>query len=107
MNREEEIKYLETLQADHSRWFTQEEFDRLQELAASQRSVEAAQRQENVLENINNTITDLVGSFLYYDRKEDEDLPRGAIEHQIDSGTLTEEQIVQQFAAELKKGIEK
>jgi hypothetical protein len=40
------------------------------------------------------TIDDLVGDFLYYDRKGDEDLPRGAIE------------IAEQFTTAVTAGLE-
>ena len=56
-------------------------------------------------ENIKNTISDLVGSFLYYDRKEDEDLPRGAIEQAIKDKVITIEEIVKIFSSELHKGL--
>lgn len=39
----------------------------------------------------------LVVDFLYYDRKEDEDLPRGAIEDAIKSGEITAEEIGDEF----------
>ena len=57
--------------------------------------------------NIEKTIADLVGMFLYYDRKEDEDLPLDAIEDAIQKGEITEEQIVTKFAECLSKGINK
>ena len=46
-------------------------------------------------------IEDLTAGFLYYDRKEDEDLPRGAIEGAIESGDITVEEMVEAF----RKGI--
>ncbi len=48
------------------------------------------------------TVEDLVGAFLYYDRKEDEDLPRGAIEEAITNGEVTVDEIVNKFASTLK-----
>lgn len=51
------------------------------------------------------TVEDLVSSFLYYDRKEDEDLPRGAIEEAIEAGEITAEEIVATFKKEFEKGI--
>jgi len=50
-------------------------------------------------------ITDLVSDFLYYDRKQDEDLPRGEIEKAIKSGTITVDEIVAQFKADLLAGL--
>ncbi len=51
--------------------------------------------------NLQNTIDDLVGSLMYYDRKEDEDLPNGAIETMIkkDPGLVGE--IVERFKTKL------
>lgn len=56
-------------------------------------------------ENILLTIDDLVSNFLYYDRKEDESLPRGAIEEAVKSGEISEEEIVSKFSVELSKGL--
>jgi len=52
--------------------------------------------------NIENTVEDLVSNFLYYDRKEDEDLPRGAIEEAVAAGEITVDEIVALF----RKGVE-
>ena len=43
------------------------------------------------------TVEDLVLNFLYYDRREDEDLPRGAIEEALANQYLTVDEIVEQF----------
>lgn len=51
------------------------------------------------------TITDLVSNLLYYDRKEDEELPRGAIEEMISSKVVTVSDIVDKFRVELMKGL--
>jgi len=53
--------------------------------------------------NIENTASDLMGSFLYYDRKEDEDLLRGAIESALLSGVITVDEILNIFREELEK----
>jgi len=42
-------------------------------------------------------VGDLVAGFLYYDRKEDEDLPNGAIETAIENGEITTDEIVDKF----------
>jgi hypothetical protein len=42
-------------------------------------------------------VEDLVADFLYYDRKEDEELPRGAIEQAIREGVITADEIVAEF----------
>jgi len=51
------------------------------------------------------TIEDLISDFLYYDRKEDEELFRGDIEEAIESGVVTIEEIVEKFSNELKKNL--
>lgn len=51
-------------------------------------------------ETILDTVSDLVSGFLYYDRKEDDDLPRGAVEEAIANGEITGEEIVAAFAKE-------
>lgn len=47
------------------------------------------------------TVEDLVGTFLYYGRKEDDDLPVGVIEKMVASGVVTKEEIVQKFSDSL------
>ena len=43
------------------------------------------------------SISDLFGDFIYYDRKEDEDLPRGRIELLVERGVLSPQAIVAEF----------
>lgn len=54
---------------------------------------------------IENNVKDLVAKFLYYDRKEDEDLELGEIERQLDNGELTVDEIVSVFRTELEKNV--
>ena len=54
---------------------------------------------------IKNLISDMVADFLYYDRKEDEDLPVGKIEELISSDEITMHYICTTFNRELFKGI--
>lgn len=61
---------------------------------------------EDIKIKILNTVKDLVSDFLYYDRKEDEDLPRGAIEEAIEYGVITRAEIYTAFQKELEKGLE-
>jgi hypothetical protein len=56
-------------------------------------------------ETIVDTVKDSVSDLLYYDRKSDEDLPRGAIEEAITAGEITADEIVQVFQAALAKGL--
>lgn len=57
---------------------------------------------EHVLDAV---VPDLIGAFLYYDRKEDEDLPRGEIEAAVETGALTVDDIVERFRVELVQGL--
>lgn len=50
-------------------------------------------RKQHILDIVN----DLAGSFLYYDRKEDEDMPVGEIEATIKAGEITIDEIVAEF----------
>lgn len=50
------------------------------------------------------TVDDLVSNFLYYDRKEDEELPRGSIQHAVSIGEVTAKEIVEAFRFALEKG---
>ncbi|MEE9374509.1 MAG: hypothetical protein V3V00_15750 [Saprospiraceae bacterium] len=52
-------------------------------------------------EKILKTVSDLVADFLYYDRKEDEELPKGSIEKAIHDGEITIDEIVERFKSEL------
>ncbi len=49
------------------------------------------------------TVDDLVSSFLYYDRKEDEDLPVGRVQELIQAGVITVDQIVERFRRGLRE----
>lgn len=60
---------------------------------------------ENMKITILHTVKDLVSNFLYYDRKEDEDLPRGAIEEAIKDGVITPAEICVAFQKALEDGL--
>lgn len=60
---------------------------------------------KKIRQDIKNTISDLVAGFLYYDRKEDEELPRGAIERAVNMNIISVEEMVDKFKDELIKGI--
>ena len=47
-------------------------------------------------------VIDVVADLMYYDRKEDDDLPRGAIETAIKDGVITVDDMVAKFRAELE-----
>lgn len=56
-------------------------------------------------EIIENTVKDLVADLLFYDRKEDEELPNEAIQAAIEAGEITENEIAATFAAALHEGL--
>lgn len=47
-------------------------------------------------------VDDLLSSFLYYDRKECEELPRGEIEDAVAAGEITVDEMVAKFRAGLE-----
>lgn len=51
------------------------------------------------------TLDDCVTNFLYYDRKEDEDLPRGKIEEMIAKKEITVDELVEKFRSSLVRGL--
>jgi hypothetical protein len=55
---------------------------------------------EQLKETILNSAATAAAKFVYYDRKEDEELPRGAIEQAIVDGVITEDEIVEAFRTE-------
>lgn len=57
-------------------------------------------------ELIRDTLDDLVSNFLYYDRKEDEDLPRGAIDEAVVTGEVSLDELVGWFRELLDAGID-
>jgi hypothetical protein len=57
-------------------------------------------------QNIINAVDDLVSDFIYDNRKEDEDLPEGAIEKAIANGDITEYEIVDKFKHSLRAGLQ-
>ncbi len=56
-------------------------------------------------QTILSTVTDLVSDFLYYDRKDDKELPRGSIREAVEAGEITEAEIVAHFAKTLSEKI--
>ena len=60
---------------------------------------------DRLREKIMNTISDSISCFLYYDRKEDEELPREAIEKAIADGIITVDDIVARFESELRANL--
>jgi hypothetical protein len=58
-------------------------------------------------EHILMVVEDLVSDFLYYDRKEDEDLPRGAIEEAIQAKEITVNEIVTEFRKHMEMVVPK
>lgn len=56
-------------------------------------------------EHILGTVDDLVADFLYYDRKENEELPQGAIQAAILEGEISAELIIERFTAVLMEAL--
>lgn len=54
---------------------------------------------------INNVVSDMVSDLLYYNRKEDDTLPRGKIEDMVKTGELTVDDVVEMFRVHLMKGL--
>ncbi len=50
-------------------------------------------------------VQDLVADFLYYDRKEDEDLPRGQIQAAIKENIVTVDEIIECFSKKLRDSL--
>ena len=48
------------------------------------------------------TIIDMVSNLMYYDRKEDAELPVGEIQRMIEDGELTIDELVKAFDKELR-----
>ena len=59
----------------------------------------------DIRQRILNEIEDAVSQMLYYDRKEDEDLPVGAIDKAVRDGVMTEGEIVAAFSYALGQGL--
>jgi hypothetical protein len=60
---------------------------------------------EETLEHILGSVEDLVSNFLYYDRKEDEDLPVGKIEEMIKDKNISADELVERFRQALMKNL--
>lgn len=56
-------------------------------------------------ERVKDAVEDMVTNLLVYDRKEDEDLPQGAIEAAIKTGTVTIGQLVEIFRRGLTQAV--
>lgn len=56
-------------------------------------------------EQILDTVEDLVARFLYYDRKEDGELPENVIEGAIAAGEITVDEIAGKFRSVLEAGL--
>lgn len=54
-------------------------------------------------QKILDTVDDLVANFLYYDRKEDEDLPVGAIDDAVLEDVVSIDEIGEAFTKELRE----
>lgn len=57
-------------------------------------------------ERIAATLSDLIGSFLYYDRKECQHLPVGAIEDAIIAGEVSVEEVAEAFGRGVAEAVD-
>lgn len=57
---------------------------------------------EQRLQQLRDTVSDLAADFYYYDRKEDPDLPVGAIEAAVRNGDITVDQLAAIFAEKFR-----
>lgn len=57
------------------------------------------------LQILENLISDSISNLLFYDRKEDEDLPLGRIEKLVLHGVITPEEIITLFGLYLMDGL--
>jgi hypothetical protein len=58
-------------------------------------------------QDILNTVEDLLSGLLYYDRKEDEDLPRGAIEDAIIAQEVSVSELKEVFGSALLAAVKR
>lgn len=95
-------------------WYKPTPEDRIKELAKAGALIAAEidrlrrSKTENTKEMkkyILGTIEDLVTDFVYYGRKEDEDLPVGAIEKSVAAGEVTLDEMVEVFKTKLEKSL--
>lgn len=56
-------------------------------------------------EYVDAVISDMIADFLYYDRKEDDILPRGKIEEMVANGEFTVDEMIEMFREHLTKGL--
>jgi hypothetical protein len=53
-------------------------------------------------QKILDTITDLCSNFLYYDRKDDDELSSEDLEDAVENGTITIDEMVEEFRRQLE-----
>ncbi len=58
-----------------------------------------------IIEDLENYVEDLVSDFLFYNRKEDEDLPKGMIEEAIKNGNFSVDDLIKVFELKIRKGL--
>jgi hypothetical protein len=61
---------------------------------------------DDIKSSILDTVDDSVSNLLYYDRKDDEELPRGAINDAVRDRVVTVEEMVAQFEVSLRQGLD-
>lgn len=68
----------------------------------TRKSIQNESKPNKMKQKILNTISDLCGSFLYYDRKEDETLSMDELNNAVENGTITVDEMVAEFRKHLE-----
>lgn len=58
---------------------------------------------EDKKQKIKNVISDIVSKFVYYDRKEDEDLSMNDLDEAVKNGVITVDEMVAEFRTHLEE----
>lgn len=63
----------------------------------TRKSIQNESKSSKMKQTILNTISDLCGSFLYYDRKEDETLSMNQLNNAVENSIITVDEMVDHF----------
>lgn len=56
-------------------------------------------------QDLDGLMSDTIADLLYYNRKGDEEWPRGEIEHMIAYGVVTVDEVIEMFAKHFRQGV--
>ena len=71
------------------------------EFAGLEKTIDKVDK-KNRKQEILNAVATTMSQFFYYDRKEDEDLPLGAIQDAVRAGEITEDQLIKAFTGQIQ-----